>query len=219
MSHTRIKICGLTNIEDALCAAEAGADLLGFIFYPPSPRGIDVPTATAVVRQLRQRVAAVPVLVGVFVNESAAYMQQVLNGVGLDLAQLHGKESTDTFRAMQPHAYKTFKGKEWDEAAVRWDGLLDNRRSPVAHHPDLILEADHDTLYGGTGRLADGAKAVTLASQYRLLLAGGLTPLNVAEVVRRVQPWGVDVASGTEISQGMKDHAKIRQFIDAVRNA
>ena len=219
MAQVVVKICGLTGLEDAICAAEAGADMLGFIFYPPSPRAIAVSDAQRLVAELRHRIAQPPTLVGVFVNESAQYMSEVLQMVGLDLAQLSGKEPPDTLTAMPRRAYKVLRSKQWQTEQDLWQAHIDGQKSDLHHHPDLLLEADHDTLYGGTGHRANDALATVLATKYRLLLAGGLTPDNVTSIVRQIRPWGVDVASGTELSQGKKDHVKIRQFINAVRNA
>ena len=219
MAQTVVKICGITQLEDAICAVEAGADMLGFIFYPPSPRAVGVPEAEIIVRELRQRFAQLPTLVGVFVNETPQYMGHLLDIVGLDLAQLSGAELPATVSAMPQRAYKVLRGKQWQTDPDLWHTHLISQKSEHIHHPDLLLEADHDTLYGGTGHRANDALASVLAIKYRLLLAGGLTPDNVTAIVRQIQPWGVDVASGTELSQGKKDHAKIRQFIEAVRNA
>lgn len=219
MLRTVVKICGLTQLEDAACAAEAGADMLGFIFYPPSPRAIGMAEAQMLIAELRRRFDPLPTLVGVFVNESPQHMLNVLNTVGLDLAQLSGKEPPATLAAMRGKAYKVLRGNQWQAEHDLWQTHLDNQKSHLHQHPDLLLEADHDTLYGGTGHRANEALATVLAIKYRLLLAGGLTPDNVMSIVRQIRPWGVDVASGTELSQGKKDHVKIRQFIDAVRNA
>lgn len=219
MAQVVVKICGLTVLEDAICAAQAGADMLGFIFYPPSPRAITVSDAQHLVAELRRRFAQPPTLVGVFVNERPQYMSEVLQTVGLDLAQLSGTEPPETLTAMQDRAYKVLRGKQWQAEQDLWQTHIDRQKSHLLRHPDLLLEADHDTLYGGTGHRANDALATVLATKYRLLLAGGLTPDNVTSIVRQIHPWGVDVASGTELSQGKKDHVKIRQFINAVRNA
>ncbi len=219
MAQTIVKICGITNLEDAVCATEAGADMLGFIFYPPSPRAVSVSNAQRIVQQLRAQFAQLPILVGVFVNETTAHIESILQIVGLDLAQLSGKELPETLQVLQPRAYKALRGKQWQQDESLWRIYLHSQKSSLSHPPDLLLEADHDTLYGGTGHRANEALAAMLATQFKLLLAGGLSPDNVAEIVQRIRPWGVDVASGTELSQGIKDHVKIKQFIDTVRNA
>lgn len=203
-----VKICGITNLDDALCAADAGADMLGFIFYPPSPRSIGVRDACAIAQVLRARPAR-PQLIGVFVDESPEHMRHVLDEAGLDAAQLSGNESAEVVRTMQGRAYKVVRRAE---QAQEFATLL-----PADAAPQLLLEADHPTLYGGTGQRADDALAAQLARRFRILLAGGLTPDNVADAVRAAQPWGVDVASGVEASKGRKDHAKVRAFIDAAK--
>ena len=218
----RIKICGNTNYEDAQCAIEAGADMLGFIFYPPSPRAISIEAATDVVARLRQTEAGQrTTLVGVYVNETAETMLRALDHVGLDLAQLHGNESPATLSAMSLRAFKAVRGKTWAE----WRSTLGQVESnqshtkKLAHCPDLLLDADHETLFGGSGLQADKTLAAILSKDYDVLLAGGLNPENVAEIVVRVRPWGVDVASGTETRPGKKDHAKVRAFIFAAQQA
>jgi phosphoribosylanthranilate isomerase len=205
-----VKICGITNLDDALCAADAGADMLGFIFFPASPRSIDAAHAREIAQVLRARIVR-PRLVGVFVDEDAAFMQRVLDEALLDLAQLSGNEPTHVLTAINKRAYKVVRHAEHAEMFA---SLM-----PADAAPQLLLEADHPTLYGGTGQRADDALATQLARRYRILLAGGLTPENVGQAVRAAQPWGVDVASGVEAGKGRKDHAKVRAFIDAAKAA
>jgi phosphoribosylanthranilate isomerase len=212
---TAVKICGITNLDDALCAADAGADLLGFIFYPPSPRSVTVDAARDISAALRQSTLT---LVGVFVNESPAHMLDVIARTGLDAIQLSGKETAETLLALNGRGYKVVRGKAWAAERGDWDAAL-AACPPAPHLPDLLLEADHEHLYGGTGQRADEALAAQLARERRLLLAGGLTPDNVAAAVHAVQPWGVDVASGTERSPGRKDHAKVRAFVKAAKGS
>ena len=204
---TIVKICGLTNLVDAQCAVDAGANMLGFIFYPPSPRGITGAATREIVAGIKRQSSNV-MLVGVFVNETLEHMLSMIGDVGLDAIQLSGNEPIETVRSLEGRAVKvirklheafTFRGTQTDAAL-----------------PELILEADHPTLYGGTGQRASEQLALDLARQHRLMLTGGLTPDNVADIVRAVRPWGVDVASGTEASPGIKDHAKVQAF---VRNA
>ena len=222
LKRIRIKICGNTHYEDAWCAAQAGADMLGFIFYPPSPRAITVEAATELVARLRQTEAGQRMtLVGVFVNETADAMLHMLDAVGLDLAQLSGNESPETLSAMNLRAFKAVRGKTW----LEWRSTLGqvksgkSRNEKLAECPDFLLDADHETLFGGSGLQADKTLAATLSKDYDVLLAGGLNPDNVAQIVARVQPWGVDVASGTEAHPGKKDHAKVRAFIQATQQA
>jgi phosphoribosylanthranilate isomerase len=202
----------LTRVDDALCAVEAGADMLGFIFYPPSPRGVSPTVAADIIRQARATRPGI-CCVGVFVNESPAQLQVLRDALGLDLIQLSGNETVETLHTLPPIAYKAVRRA--DEVAAYL---------PYAHQlhplrPDILLEADHPTLYGGTGQLADASLAAQLAQRHRVLLAGGLTPDNVATAIQTARPWGVDVASGVEASKGVKDHAKIRAFICAARDA
>jgi phosphoribosylanthranilate isomerase len=203
-----VKICGLTNADDALHAADQGADMLGFILYPPSPRAIAMSDVYRVRKAVRLRHPGV-ITVGVFVNESAADMLRTLETTGLDYAQLSGTEPVETMHAMGGLAYKAIR--QSSEAAA-----YANTRVPDAL-PHLLLEADHPTLYGGTGQRADDTLAAHIAQKHRLLLAGGLTPDNVAAAIRTAQPWGVDVASGVEAVKGKKDPQKVAAFIRSAK--
>lgn len=209
----RVKICGLTTVEDALVAAEAGADLLGFVFYPKSPRVVTPDIAAKIVGGLRQTLgAATPTLVGVFVDEPVSRVQTLLDQVGLDGAQLHGSEPPVELRLLGGRAYKAIRPQTRGDAEAMTATYYD----VVATDPQLpqfLLDAYDPWLFGGTGRMADLAVAKLLATRFRLLLAGGLTPATVADVVAQVQPWGVDVASGVERARGVKDHALVREFI------
>jgi len=171
-------------------------------------------TAMAALRAaLRAACQPCPLLVGVFVNETAEHMQRVLDDVGLDLAQLSGNEPQEILTTMNGRAFKVVRGKTWSD----WRSMLiQERPDRTAGIPAFLLDADHETLYGGSGVQADQALAATLAQAHSMLLAGGLTPDNVSDVVRQIRPWGVDVASGTEAAPGKKDHAKVLAFI---RNA
>ena len=207
---TFVKICGLTNAEDALCAVDAGADLLGFILYPPSPRSVSLETVKEIVATLQG--ATHITKIGVFVKETPAHMLRVLRETGLDAAQLHGNDPSDLL-ALNGRAYPALK--EWKP---EYDGLQ-HRKSEIVNLPDLLLDANHPTLWGGSGQRADESLAAQIAQQQRLLLAGGLTPDNVADAIRVVKPWGVDVASGTEAAPGRKDHDKVRAFIANAKSA
>ena len=211
-----VKVCGITNLEDALCAVDAGADMLGFIFYPPSPRSIRIEFARKIAGELRNRtIADRPLtstqLVGVFVDETPEIMRRMLDECGLDLAQLSGNETPETLAAMRGRAYKAVRNAA--DAAI----FSARPARPEELRPDVLLEADHPTLYGGSGERADDALAAHLARRHRVLLAGGLTPLNVTQAIRTAQPWGVDVASGVELRKGKKDHAKVRAFVRAAK--
>ena len=203
----QIKICGLTTLDDALAAVEAGADLLGFNFYPPSPRYV-TPEACGEITAVVHRRS--PILcVGVFVNEPPARVAAILAAAGLDLAQLHGHETPADLRALGGRAFKAFRGVGADHA---------DYAAASAGRPAFLIDAYSPALYGGTGQTADWTAARPLAEQYPLLLAGGLTPANVAEAIAQVQPWGVDVASGVEGAPGRKDAAKVVAFIQTARS-
>lgn len=215
----RVKICGITNLEDALAAADAGADYLGFIFYPPSKRAVDEPTARAIATRLRQRERR-PLLVGVFVDEEAAAMAAVLEECGLDLAQLSGDEPPalvgDPSSPLFGRSYKALQPTSLPEAEAEAEWYATPERA--AGQPSLLLDAYHPTLPGGTGRTTDWEMAARLAETVPgLMLAGGLTPENVGEAVRRVRPFAVDVASGVEEALGKKDQEKVRAFIAGAR--
>lgn len=215
----RVKICGISNLQDAVAAAEAGADFLGFIFWPPSKRAVDVETAQAIASHLRRRERR-PLLVGVFVDEEAAAMAAVLEECGLDLAQLSGDEPPalvgDPSSPLYGRSFKALKPASLPEAEAEAEWYA--APEPAAGHPSLLLDAHHPTLPGGTGRTTDWEMAARLAEQVPgLMLAGGLTPENVGEAVRQVRPFAVDVASGVEKAPGTKDHEKVRAFITRAR--
>ena len=213
---THIKICGITNLADARCAAEAGADLLGFIFYDRSPRCVSPEQAADIVRAIRREFGAqAPRFVGVFVDRAVEQVLEIMGRVGLDLAQLHGHESAADLRALHPHAFKAIRPQSIEQAQAalqEYQGILHDEDVP-----ELLIDAYHPAQAGGTGTSADLGAARWLACRARLLLAGGLMPENVALAIEQVRPWGVDVSSGVEQSQGRKDHARVRAFVEAVR--
>jgi phosphoribosylanthranilate isomerase len=209
---TIVKICGIANLEDALVAIDAGADLLGFICYPPSPRYLPPEGIAAITSNIQHPICTV----GVFVNESLESVRQILDQTGLDLAQIHGEESPDYVKKLGDRAFKALRPTNLSEAqadAQRFASL-----GPDAG-PDLLVDAYHPHAYGGTGHRADWAIAANLAPSCRLLLAGGLNPGNVAEAIVQVRPWGVDVSSGVEQEPGRKDHEAVRAFVTAAKNA
>jgi phosphoribosylanthranilate isomerase len=218
-SSVKIKICGLTRAEDALTAAEAGADFLGFIFYEVSPRYVEPQQVKKIAELIKARLST-PVLVGVFVNESAATMAQVLHYSDLDLAQLSGEESpeliTDPSSLLFGRSYKGIRPRS--EAEARRDGERYLSPTQEAAQPQLLIDAYHRTLRGGTGEIADWEVAASLARRVpRLMLAGGLNPENVAKAISQVRPFALDVSSGVEESPGIKDPLKIRKFVLASR--
>lgn len=202
---TIIKICGIKTLKDALAAIEAGADYLGFNFYPKSVRFIEKTACAEITSLLKQEHSQIK-LVGVFVNSSVEEIKDILQTCQLDLAQLHGDETPETFAQLAPHAFRAFRGIPESNA-----GYERNKA------PAMLIDAAVKGVYGGSGVTADWTAAAELAKKYPLLLAGGLTPENVADAVRQVHPWGVDVASGVESAPGEKDAGKMVEFIQNVR--
>jgi len=208
----QVKICGLTNLDDAWVAVEAGADLLGFILYPMSPRYVTPKQVGAITHAIRDQAGdRSPRFVGVFVDATVEQLESALSVAGLDYAQLQGAESPEVLAALGGRAYKALRPTsvaDAEEAAVRYAHL------GAPNGPSLLIDAYDAHEYGGTGKKADWHAAATLARTYpRLMLAGGLNPANVAQAIRTVQPWAVDVASGVEIEPGRKDHDAIRAFV------
>ena len=202
---TKIKICGVKTLSDALAAIEAGTDYLGFNFYPKSVRFIEKDACAEITSVLKRKHSHIK-LVGVFVNSSVEEVKGILNTCSLDLAQLHGDETPEIFAQLEPNAFKAFRGIPSDVTGYeRGDA------------PALLVDAAVKGVYGGSGVIADWSAAAELAKRYPLLLAGGLTPENVAEAVGRVKPWGVDSASGVESSAGEKDAGKMKAFVQAVK--
>jgi phosphoribosylanthranilate isomerase len=204
-----IKICGLATLDDALVAVEAGADYLGFNFYPKSPRYISPEACGRITAELVRRGIDVTT-VGVFVNMPAADVAAIMATGGLHLAQLHGDEGPEALTPLWGRAFKAVR----DPATVR-DEELAALAAFSPGQPAFLVDAPAPNLYGGSGQLADWQAAARLAARYPIFLAGGLNPANVAAGVTQVRPWGVDVASGVESAPGQKDHAKIRDFVAA----
>jgi len=204
----KVKVCGITNLEDAVAAIEAGADLLGFNFYRQSVRYVEPKTARSIVAQIRSG-GRVPQVIGVFVNLSASEIHAIMREVDLDQAQLHGDESIDWLA--QVTGFKTIRPQSLGEAETQAQTYA------VASEPALLIDAYRTGEYGGTGQVGDWSLAASIARRYPILLAGGLTPDNVADAIRQVQPWGVDVASGVEAAPGKKDVTKMRAFVANAR--
>jgi len=212
---TKIKICGITNLNDALAAIDAGADLLGFNFYPKSPRYIDIGICRGITSKLRHRSAHV-VFVGVFVNTSVAEIHATLETCGLELAQLHGDEPPEMLEALNGRAFKAIRVSA--STSVTTSVYPFQKSAPVsASHPTLLIDAAVKGVYGGSGVIADWSAAEKLAKQFPLLLAGGLRPENVGAALGQVHPWGVDVASGVESSPRTKNAEQMKKFVAAVK--
>lgn len=220
---TRIKICGIKTLPDALAAIEAGVDILGFNFYPKSPRYITPATCAKITAILRQKHPTIT-LVGVFVNHPSHEIRATLQTAHLHLAQLHGDEPPEMLAELQPNAFKALRLKSDAETDWKTDnplaGFIRRFVSPSTppSAPALLVDAAAPGLYGGSGQAANWSAAAELSKQIPLLLAGGLTAQNVAQAIRKVRPWGVDVASGVESAPGVKDPAQMQAFVKAVRD-
>lgn len=219
-NSVKVKICGITTLDDALAVAQAGADMLGFNFYKKSPRYIVPESAQPICDAVRQQLGEkCPLLVGLFVNEIVSNISAITNKVGLDCAQLSGDESDSIFKELRGMAFKAIRPMN---VAMALDDVNYYRPHFPANEkiPSLLLDANQPGQYGGTGTTVNIELAQAVKREVpRLMLAGGLTPDNVASVVAQVQPWGVDVASGVESEPGKKDAAKVKAFVQAVREA
>lgn len=194
-----VKICGITNLDDAEAAVEYGADYLGFILYPGSPRAVDAATMRSIVGDLGPSVRPV----AVFVNEPREHVERVIHECDVAAVQLHGRETAGDFTDMPVPIWRVVRLKDgaWDPSPEQW---------PASRY---LVDATVPGRYGGTGVRADWDAAGKLAALHPVMLAGGLTPENVAEAVRTVRPAGVDVVSGVESAPGRKDHRKLSEFI------
>ena len=201
-----VKICGITSEEDALLALAMGADAIGFVFAPGSPRQVSVEQARSIVSRLPRGEL---VTVGVFRDEQRQRVVEIVNGVGLKGAQLHGREPLSEVEYVRSRVSLVIQG-----FAAGDPGIADAATGPA----DVVLV---DSTEPGSGAVFDWSLADGLSSGARLLLAGGLTPENVGDAIRRVRPWGVDVSSGVETTpgSGRKDAVKLRRFIAEARAA
>jgi phosphoribosylanthranilate isomerase len=237
---TIVKICGITNTEDALAALDAGAHLLGFVFYPKSPRYVSVETVTKIIKEIREwrlqedallpphSISHSPRFVGLFVNESPTRIAEILQHTHLDYAQFHGDEPPEAIARFSNRAFRAIRPTSDEEALAQAQQFHSSQfefgredhdsqtvsKAPDLHLPRLLIDAYAPNAYGGTGTKADWHAAAEVVKRFpHTLLAGGLTPENVADAITIVHPWGVDVSSGVESSPGKKDHNKIQDFI------
>jgi phosphoribosylanthranilate isomerase len=220
----KIKICGITNLRDAETAIEAGADMLGFNFYPKSLRYMSPQGCASILKLLSGQVDKIT-SVGVFVNSSVEEILSILKETGLQAAQLAGDEPVESLARLGSRAFKSVRYPSTDGSESKkevtpttrsiqeYAGLRGNEA------PAFLLDSLVRGSYGGTGKVADWDRAAKLAGQYPILLAGGLTPENVQDAIAKVHPWGVDVASGVESRPGEKDEIKVWQFIRNARTA
>jgi phosphoribosylanthranilate isomerase len=201
-----VKICGITRLEDAEGAVALGAGAIGFVFWPQSPRAVDPEHARSIAAALPPFVTTI----GVFVNQPPAFVNDVAARVGLGAVQLHGDEPIDVLDRIERPVVKAFamdtvaRIEDADAWPARVRLLIDT------HDPDQR---------GGTGRTVDWGRAAAIAARRPVLLAGGLNAANVADAIRTVRPFGIDVSSGVESSPGVKDHARLRALFEAVGRA
>ena len=204
MTAVRVKICGITRVEDALAAAAAGADAIGLVFYAKSPRAVDIEQARVILAALPPFVTTV----GLFVDAERSELERILASVPLDLLQFHGDESVQQCEAFGRPYIKALRVKAGDDIAAQ-----------VARYPSaqgILLDAYVEGVPGGTGEAFDWS-LIPQALSKPLILAGGLRPDNVAEAVSRVRPYAVDVSGGVEANKGVKDVEKVGAFIRAAR--
>ena len=200
----KVKICGMTQLKDALFAVEQGVDAVGFIFYKKSPRAVTMKTVREIITKLPPLVDTV----GVFVNESAERLNKIADYCGLDLVQLHGEESPAFCRKIHRRVIKAFRVKDLQT-------IKQLEKFPVS---GFLLDTFSDDLHGGTGKPFDWNLALPVKKMGPVILAGGLTPRNILQAVRQVRPYGVDVCSGVEKSPGIKDLEKVRAFLKNIRS-
>jgi len=214
VTRVRIKICGITSAADAAAAVDAGADALGFVLWKDSPRAVNAEALPDLTRDLPPYVARV----GVFVDASRAAIETVAASARLSAAQLHGSEPLELCQGLAIPWYKVFR----IDPAVSAASLVTTIQSYGASA--FMLDAGNARRPGGTGETIDwrAAAKVSIGAAFarapRLILAGGLTPDNVAEAIAAVRPWGVDVSSGVETAPGRKDPGRMKAFVDAVRS-
>jgi len=204
----RVKICGLTNLEDARVAMDAGAHALGFIFFPGSPRYVTSAAAARIISQLPPLVSKV----GVFVNEPFESILQIAKTTGIDTIQLHGDETPALCEALAREGFKVIKAFR-----IKDQSSLHSLQQYSA--AAFLLDSYVPGQLGGTGARFNWDLAVQVAaSGTPIILAGGLVPENIRDAVAKVAPYGVDVSSGVESAPGKKDHARVRAFIEGARS-
>ena len=203
---TKIKICGITNLEDAKAAIDFGADALGFVFFSESPRAISPQKAASIIAKLPSFTATV----GVFVDKPMDEIQKIINETGIGVIQLHGDEPPESCRIFR----RVIKG-------IRVKSL--ESLEPLRSYQNLVSAFLLDTyaahMPGGTGQVFNWDIAVEAKNFGRIILAGGLTPENISDAIRLVTPYAVDVSSGIELVRGIKDHQKMRLFIERAKSA
>lgn len=202
----KVKICGITNLDDAIAAVEFGADALGFVFYKKSPRYISIENAVSIIKNLPTFVATI----GVFANEDSENIERIATASCLDVIQLHGDEPPEMCKCSR-RVIKAIRVKSLESL------------EPLYRYKDVVSAFLLDTyttkLLGGTGQIFNWDIAIEAKQFGRIILAGGLTPDNVKDAIKRVEPYGVDVSSSIELRKGRKDHKKMELFIERAKSA
>ena len=198
----RVKVCGITNLDDAICCIDTGTDALGFIFYKNSPRNISPQAAAKIIQKIPPYVTPV----GVFVNERREIIQRTISETGIRIVQLSGDE--------MPEQCLGYDVKVWKAFRIRHEQEVDHVRQFTISA--AMLDGASGNLYGGSGMRADVSVARAIKQYHPLILAGGLNPENIADAILSVQPYGVDVSSGLESSPGKKEFSKVQKFFEKI---
>jgi phosphoribosylanthranilate isomerase len=212
---TRVKLCGIMEASHALVAVEAGADFVGMVFAP-SRRRITSDKGREISQALKA-LPARPLIVGVFVNAPPSEVNQLTRLCGLDYVQLSGDEPVEYMKGIEKPIIKAIHIKG-EPALELLSGMEEGYKALGSDRLIYLLDSRVGEMYGGTGRVADWDIAAEIASRFPIILAGGLSPQNVSQAIRKVKPWGVDVSSGVE-TDGVKDMAKMKAFVQIVRDA
>jgi phosphoribosylanthranilate isomerase len=197
--QVKVKVCGMTNLKDAMVAVEEGADAVGFIFYKKSPRSVTMKTVREIILELPPFVDTV----GVFVDETAEQINKIADSCNLDIIQLHGDESPTFCKRIRRRVIKAFRVKDMQSV----------KKLSSFQVSGFLLDTFSKDLHGGTGKVFDWNLALPAKKFGPVIMAGGLTPNNVQQAIRQVRPYGVDVCSGVESAPGIKDHKKIKAFL------
>ena len=198
--QVKVKVCGMTSLKDALVAVEEGADAVGFIFYKKSPRSVTRKLVREIVLELPPFVD----IVGVFVDETAEQINKIADYCNLDMIQLHGDESPAFCKKIRRRVIKAFKVKDM-QSVKKLSGFQVS---------GFLLDTFSEDLHGGTGKVFDWNLALPAKKFGPVIMAGGMTPNNVRQAIQQIRPYGVDVCSGVESQPGVKDHKKVRAFLE-----